>query len=145
MTVKTVNDAWAIANMMMKHDYIHDAERSSNAGYPIYFTTEKGGDEWISDLTDRLEVNQGATSTSIWILDNMQNPAREVLEDRIEELKRELDEEAKRMIELVQHFRVTSSKYRFANMIHGAAQNMIEGTKILEELEDLLEKIEWME
>ncbi len=72
MTVKTIADAWIVANLMMKHDYQHDSERSKNAGYPIYFTTKEGGNEWISDLGDRLEVNQGCNSTNIWIEDEQQ-------------------------------------------------------------------------
>lgn len=140
MIVKSKEDAWFIANLIMKHDYELDSERSKNAGYPIYFTTEKGGDSWISDLGDRLEVNIGANSTSIWM-----EEAKCVvknLEDRIVILEAEINEEAGRMARLAEQLKVTKNKYRFANLIEGCAKNILIATENMEELKDRMTEIQ---
>lgn len=92
MTVKTREDAWVVANLMMKHDYMHDTERSKNAGYPVYFTSQKGGDEWISDLGDRLEVNQGGNSTNIWIEEDQQGEEKMSRNNFVEQRRISVDE-----------------------------------------------------
>lgn len=146
MTVKTKKDAWAVADLIMKHDYVYDEERSKKAGCQVYFTTaEDGSNEWISDLNDRLEVNSRGVTTNIWIMEGMRNPSQKILEERIEELKAELDEETERMIELTERFRRTSSKYRFAKMMLDSAQNIVYATTTMCELEDRLEDIGWAE
>lgn len=73
MQVRTVKDAWELANKLFPTDYIQDTESSQRAGYPIYRSTAEGNDSWISDLGNRLEVNiwieddDGVESTNIWI------------------------------------------------------------------------------
>lgn len=145
MTVKTPQDAWKIADMLMNTDYERDDKASERAGYPIYNATDRSVPEWISDLTDRLEVNRGGKTTNIWILDNMKNPARGVLEERIEELKVKLNNDADFMNELTKRLKEVSDKYRFAKMIRDVAQDIFETTKIVEELEDRLEDIKMEE
>lgn len=66
ITVKTHDEAIAVARTMLEGQlFMKDNERSERAGYPIY-VSEKDY-EWVSDLGDRLEVNQGAESMNIWI------------------------------------------------------------------------------
>lgn len=66
--VSSRNEAWGLAIRLFPTDYTADMERSSKAGYPIYFTTEKGVNAWISDLGDRLQLNYPNGSTeSIWV------------------------------------------------------------------------------
>lgn len=59
-------EAFTMANCIMKHDYLHNAALSMRAGYPIY-SNDFG--EWISDLGTRLEVNtdNGRKTTNIFI------------------------------------------------------------------------------
>lgn len=69
-TVKSVDEAWSKANEIIPCDYIHDSERSRNAGYDIYFSTCPSIVAWISDLGDRLEVNlPNGESVNVWIED----------------------------------------------------------------------------
>ena len=86
ITVKTHEEAMRIAGAMLtKHALWKDADRSERAGYPIY---ENGVyNEWVSDLGDRLEVNQGAESMNIWI-----DPVRDVTTYDIEETARVINE-----------------------------------------------------
>ena len=66
MTVNGKQEAWTEANRLMNYDYDYDVCASRNAGYPIY--TSKTGEEWISDLGSRLEVNlRNGKSVNIWI------------------------------------------------------------------------------
>lgn len=67
MTAKNVNEAWTIANDIFKTDYMKDDTASANAGYPVYWSTADGVNAWISDLGNRLEVNQDGKSINIWI------------------------------------------------------------------------------
>lgn len=71
MTHYTVNSkeaAWTKANQIIPCDYLHDSERSRNAGYDIYFSTRPDCIAWISDLGNRLEVNlPNGESVNIWI------------------------------------------------------------------------------
>lgn len=85
MTVANKEQAFTIANGLVHHDYDYDVQRSKKAGYPIYFTTMPGINEWISDLGNRLEVNLcNGRTFNIWVKDyteelrqNMVNVAKE--------------------------------------------------------------------
>ena len=75
-TVKSIDEAWSKANEIIPCDYIHDSERSRNAGYDIYFSTCPSIVAWISDLGDRLEVNlPNGESVNVWIED--EDPAEQ--------------------------------------------------------------------
>lgn len=66
ITVRTKEKAFEIARTMLDGQCLtQSAERTERAGYPIW-ETEKNY-EWVSDLGDRLEVNQHADSVNIWI------------------------------------------------------------------------------
>ena len=70
MTTDTRENAFYLADRLTKHDYEYDVVRSKKAGYPIYFTTKEGVNEWISDLGNRLEVNlENGKTVNIWIKD----------------------------------------------------------------------------
>jgi putative selenate reductase molybdopterin-binding subunit len=65
-----VDKAFAEADRITSFDYEYDVVRSEKAGYPIYFTTKEGVNEWISDLGNRLEVNlMNGKTVNIWIKD----------------------------------------------------------------------------
>ena len=68
MEAKNREQAWEIANEIFPTDYIKNEAKSKRAGYDIYESTAEGVLAWISDLSDRLEVNldNGKTIT-IWI------------------------------------------------------------------------------
>lgn len=71
MQVKTVKDAWDLADRLFPTDYEFDAGRSANAGYKIYHTTNEELNAWISELGDRLELNYpDGHSENIWIESN---------------------------------------------------------------------------
>ena len=62
-------EAWILAGLMMKSDYIYDSYASSRAGYPIYMSTSVSApNDRICDLGSRLEVNVGNESFNIWLL-----------------------------------------------------------------------------
>jgi len=66
ITAKTKEQAFNIATTMLDGTNLYqDMERTERAGYPIW-ATEKTY-EWVSDLGDRLEVNQHSDSVNIWI------------------------------------------------------------------------------
>lgn len=66
ITVTKKEKAFEIARTMLDGaDFYQDMDRTERAGHPIY-ATEKSY-EWVSDLGDRLEVNQNADSMNIWI------------------------------------------------------------------------------
>lgn len=70
--VNSREEAWKKANWMFPTDYEKDEDATTRAGYPIYRSTFKGNDSWISSLNDRLELNiyetSGKVTTStIWI------------------------------------------------------------------------------
>lgn len=68
MQVKTVKDAWDLANRLFPTDYELDEQASKNAGYSIYTSTGEGVNAWISSLNDRLELNHpDGRSENIWI------------------------------------------------------------------------------
>lgn len=68
MKVSSVKEAWELANRLFPTDYEKDEQSSSNAGYPIYQSTAKGVNAWISDLGNRLELNYpDKPSENIWI------------------------------------------------------------------------------
>lgn len=68
MKANNREQAWEIANEIFPTDYIKNEAKSKRAGYDIYESTAEGVLAWISDLSDRLEVNldNGKTIT-IWI------------------------------------------------------------------------------
>ena len=72
MKAKSINEAWGLVNEIFETDYIKDEQASQNAGYPVYWTTAAGKNAWISDLGDRLEVNQNGKSINIWIVDEQE-------------------------------------------------------------------------
>lgn len=57
MIVSSVKEAWELASRLFPTDYEKDEDRSSRAGYPIYYSTAEGTNAWISDLNNRLELN----------------------------------------------------------------------------------------
>lgn len=68
MKVDSKEAAWNLANRLFPTDYVLDEERSANAGYKIYHTTNPEMNAWISDLGDRLELNYpNGSSENIWI------------------------------------------------------------------------------
>lgn len=71
MQVRTVKEAWELANKLFPTDYMKDEQSSQRAGYPIYISTAEGNESWISDLGNRLELNiwkdGGVESINIWI------------------------------------------------------------------------------
>lgn len=70
MTVENRDKAFAEADRITNFDYEYDVVRSEKAGYPIYFTTKEGVNEWISDLGNRLEINlMDGKTVNIWIND----------------------------------------------------------------------------
>ena len=89
-TVNSVKTAWDKANEIFPGDYLHDAELSERAGYPIYMSTVKGSMDHISDLGCRLEVNIGAESINIWI---KEDPEITELKKEVAELKAALEKE----------------------------------------------------
>lgn len=81
MKVSSEGQAFYEANKLMNYDYEYDVYRSKKAGYPIYFTTKEGVNEWISHLGNRLEVNlENGKTVNIWIDDDS---------ERFEERERE--------------------------------------------------------
>lgn len=64
--------AWQEANKLFPTDYEYEAWSTQRAGYPIYRSTVKDVNAWISDLNCRLEVNveqkdHSITSTNVWV------------------------------------------------------------------------------
>ncbi len=65
MKVDSMKKAWIEADRIFKGDYTWDGMLSSRAGYGIYTGTLGG---WISDLGNRLEVNQqDGTTINIFV------------------------------------------------------------------------------
>lgn len=94
--VHTTSEAWQRAREIFPTEYQKDELRSTNAGYPIYTTTDKnrGGASfcWISDLGDRLEVNlPNAETVNIWIVESAEQKEIKALKTRIAELEAELE------------------------------------------------------
>ena len=80
MKVRSTQEAWNTADGIFPTDYEYDTERSNRAGYPIYHSTAEGVNAWISDLTDRLEVNlQDGRTVNIWIEQEEQEEQEEVV------------------------------------------------------------------
>lgn len=74
MKVSSVKEAWELANRLFPTDYEKDEDRSSRAGYPIYYSTAEGTNAWISDLNNRLELNySNGESENIWIVQDEGN------------------------------------------------------------------------
>lgn len=68
LQVANIEEAWGLADRLFPTDYEKDEERSSRAGYPIYHSTTEGMNAWISDLSNRLELNYAdGKSEDIWI------------------------------------------------------------------------------
>ncbi|MCD8294954.1 MAG: hypothetical protein LUE27_06920 [Clostridia bacterium] len=64
--------AWQEANKLFPTDYDYEAGSKDRVGYPIYRSTVKDVNAWISDLNCRLEVNveqkdHSITSTNVWV------------------------------------------------------------------------------
>lgn len=57
ITVKSIKEAWKVADKLYPTDYMKDEKASANAGYPIYMSTVEGNGSWISDLNTSLELN----------------------------------------------------------------------------------------
>ena len=67
IAVKTMQDAWEMANRFFPTDYELDKYASDRAGYSVYKST-KSDNAWISDLATRLELNYANGDTmNIWI------------------------------------------------------------------------------
>ena len=76
MKVSSVKEAWELANRLFPTDYEKDEDRSSRAGYPIYYSTAEGTNAWISDLNNRLELNySNGESENIWIVQDEDKPS----------------------------------------------------------------------
>ena len=67
MKARGTSEAWRMANEIFPTDYMKDEAASERAGYAIYKSTAEGVNAWISDLGNRLEVNQDGRSVNIWI------------------------------------------------------------------------------
>lgn len=68
MTVNSRKEAWKKADTIFTTDYMKDEVRSKRAGYDVYYSTADGVNAWISDLTDRLEINlESGETINIWI------------------------------------------------------------------------------
>lgn len=68
LRVSSTKEAWELASRLFPTDYEKDEDRSSRAGYPIYYSTAEGMNAWISDLNNRLELNySNGESENIWI------------------------------------------------------------------------------
>lgn len=68
MKARTAKEAWNIANEIFPTDYIKNDEKSARAGYDIYTSTLDGCTAWISDLSNRLEINlENGKTINIWI------------------------------------------------------------------------------
>ena len=92
ITVHSKEAAFQVANTIIPTDYEYDIERTSKAGYPIYWTTAAGRNCWISDLGDRLEVNlDNGSSVNIWIDDpvtiDLMGVEAEVIADKVYKVK----------------------------------------------------------
>ncbi len=64
--------AWQEADRLFPTDYEYDEGSKQRAGYPIYRSTVKDVNAWISDLNCRLEVNveqkdHSISSTNVWV------------------------------------------------------------------------------
>lgn len=57
MKAVSKKEAWKIVDVIFPTDYEEDGKSSKNAGYPIYRSTDKNIDAWISDRGRYLEVN----------------------------------------------------------------------------------------
>jgi hypothetical protein len=68
MKATSREQAWQMANEIFPTDYAKDERASMAAGYGIYWSTADGVNAWISDLSDRIEINlPNAKSINIWI------------------------------------------------------------------------------
>lgn len=56
ITVNSKREAWEKANELFPTDYEKNEQSSANAGYPIYTSTAKGNESWISDTNVCLEL-----------------------------------------------------------------------------------------
>lgn len=69
-TVNSKQEAWNMVNSLIDWDYEQNMQATENAGYPIYMSTRKDHDAWISDLNTSLEINTpDGKSTRIVIKD----------------------------------------------------------------------------
>lgn len=57
MKVRTIKEAWIMADKIFPTDYVIDEISSKAAGYTIFRSTATGNDSWISDLGTSLELN----------------------------------------------------------------------------------------
>lgn len=57
MKAVSKKEAWKIVDVIFPTDYEEDEKSSKNAGYPIYRSTDKNIDAWISDRGRYLEAN----------------------------------------------------------------------------------------
>lgn len=81
LKVDTKKSAWELANRLFPTDYELDGDRSRNAGYMIYYTTNPEMNAWISDLGDRLELNYpNGSSENIWIESQNDNAGLTLME-----------------------------------------------------------------
>ena len=77
MKARNTAEAWNMANEIFRTDYTKDDRASQNAGYPVYWSTLEGNNAWISDLGNRLEVNQDGRSINIWIEEDQEEQQQE--------------------------------------------------------------------
>lgn len=76
LRVSSTKEAWELASRLFPTGYKKDEDRSIRAGYPIYYSTEKGTNAWISDLNNRLELNySNSESENIWIVQDEGKPS----------------------------------------------------------------------
>lgn len=72
ITVSTKEKAWQLADKLFPTDYMKDEHDSPRAGYPVFNTTstdDKYTGFHISDLNTALELNMGAETIRINIVD----------------------------------------------------------------------------
>lgn len=73
MKATSREQAWKMADEIFPTDYMKDERASLAAGYGIYWSTAEGVNAWISDLSDRVEINlPNGKSINIWIVEEPQ-------------------------------------------------------------------------
>ena len=79
MKATSREQAWKMADEIFPTDYAKDERASMAAGYGIYWSTADGVNAWISDLSDRIEINlPNAKSINIWIVEEPQFPEYQI-------------------------------------------------------------------
>ena len=75
MKVCTIEDAWAVVNLIFPTNYKKDEESTKRAGYPIYSSIKADHFYcYICDLGNRLEINlDNGKTVNVWIATEAEN------------------------------------------------------------------------